>query len=334
MVNRMGGSDEERDGVSLTNLDQPLFEGADATKRDLVDYLDAVHRRIVPVLRERPLSVVRVLRGQAPFMQKNVPGYAPPWVRTARLWAETSKREVSYALCDDRRTLLWFANQRAVEYHPTLVRAGDRDRPTHLVLDLDPPEVDAFRLAVRAAQLVRQVLADAGLSGAVKTSGAKGLHVFVPIEEPESVEAVAAATRALAARAERLDPALATTAFIREDRAGKVFLDSTRAGGATVVAAYSPRVRPGAPVSFPLDWGELDAVVPADFTVRTAARLIADADPWADRMPPPQRLGADLIAEGRSIPVARVQAMHEGKRRARARRRDGDDDGAAGPGPA
>src|SRR5204863_2525560 len=99
---------------------------------------------------------------------------------------------------------------------------------------------------------------------------------------------VAAATRAVAARAEKLDPALATTAFIREDRGGKVFLDSTRAGGATVVAAYSPRVRPGAPVSFPVAWEDLDRVAPADFTVRTAARLAADGDPWADRMPEPQ----------------------------------------------
>ena len=134
------------------------------------------------------------------------------------------------------------------------------------------------------------------------------------------IEDVAAATRAIAARAERLDPELATTAFIREDRGGKVFLDSTRAGGATVVAAYSPRVRPGAPVSFPLAWDDLDRVAPADFTVHTAARLIADGDPWAEQMPAPQPLGADLIEEGHTIPIARVQAMHEGKRRARARR--------------
>ena len=178
----MSGGGEERDGVSLTNLDQPLFDGADATKRDLVDYLDAVADRIIPVLRDRPLSVIRVLRGQAPFMQKNVPKYTPPWVRTVSLWAETSKREVSYALCNDRRTLLWFANQRAVEYHPTLVRADHWDRPTHLVLDLDPPAGDAFGAAVRAAHLVRQALADAGLAGAVKTSGAKGVHVFVPLD--------------------------------------------------------------------------------------------------------------------------------------------------------
>jgi bifunctional non-homologous end joining protein LigD len=312
--------DEVRDGVSLTNLDQPLFDGAEATKRDLVDYLDAVRDRIIPVLRDRPLSVVRVLRGQAPFMQKNVPRYAPPWVRTVPLWAESSKREVSYALCNDRRALLWFANQRAVEYHPTLMRVDRWDRVTHLVLDLDPPSADGFASAVRAAWLVRQALADAGLAGAVKTSGAKGVHVFVPIGAQATIDDVAAATRAIAARAERLDPVLATTAFIREDRGGKVFLDSTRAGGATVVAAYSPRVRPGVPVSFPVAWDELDRVAPGDFTVHTAARLIAEGDPWADRMPEPQQLSSDLIEEGRAIPVARVQAMHEGKRRARARR--------------
>src|ERR671918_737642 len=179
---RVGGR-EQPDGVSLTNLDQPLFDGADATKRDLVDYLDAVADHIIPELADRPLSVVRVLRGQAPFMQKNVPKYTPPWVRTVPLWAEASKREVSYALCNDRRTLLWFANQRAVEYHPTLVRADRWDRVTHLMLDLDPSAVDAFAQAVRAAHLVRQALADVGLEGAVKTSGAKGVHVFVPIND-------------------------------------------------------------------------------------------------------------------------------------------------------
>jgi DNA ligase D len=313
-------NDEVRDGVPLTNLDQPLFDAAGATKRDLVDYLGAISDRIIPELRDRPLSVVRVLRGQAPFMQKNVPKYAPPWVRTVPLWAEASKRDVSYALCNDRKTLLWFANQRAVEYHPTLIRADRWDRSTYLVLDLDPPSADAFRLAARAAQLVRQTLAEVGLAGALKTSGAKGLHVFVPIDAEATIEEAAAATRAIAARAEFQDPALATTAFIREDRAGKVFIDSTRAGGATVVAAYSPRVRPGVPVSFPLDWAELDRVAPTDFTMRTAAALIADDDPWARQMPEPQALSSDLIEEGRAIPVARVQAMHEGKRRARARR--------------
>ncbi len=316
---------EERDGVPLTNLDQELFEGAGATKRDLVDYLDTVSGRILPVLRGRPLSVIRLLRGQDPFMQKNVPKYTPSWVRTVRMWAESSHREVSYALCDDRRTLLWFGNQRAIEYHPALGLVDDLHHPTHLVLDLDPPVTDAFGQVVRAAHLVRQALHESGLAGAVKTSGSKGVHIFVPLEPGQAHEDVAAATRALAVRAERIDPVLATTAFIKEDREGKVFLDSTRAGGATVVAAYSPRVRPGVPVSFPVGWDDLDGVSPADFTVHTAAALLAARDPWADAMPPPQRLGAGLIAEGHAIPIARVQAMHEGKRRARARRSaDGD----------
>jgi bifunctional non-homologous end joining protein LigD len=311
--------DEEREGVTLTNLDQQLFDGAGASKRDLVDYLDAVGERMIRELRDRPLSVMRVLRGQAAFMQKNVPKYTPEWVPTVPRWAEASKREISYALCNDRKTLLWFANQRAVEYHPTLFRIDEWDRPTHLVLDIDPPDADAFRLAVGAAHLVQQALADAGLLSAVKTSGAKGLHICVPLASA-TTEEVAAATRALAVRAERLDHKIATTAFVREDRLGKVFLDSTRAGGATVAAAYSPRLRPGVPVSYPLAWDEIDDVSPDDFTLHTAAALLSGKDRWADLMPEPQQLSEELVAEGRLIPIARVQAMHEGKRRARARR--------------
>jgi DNA ligase D len=314
-----GTDDGSRDGVALTNLDQPLFDGAEATKRDLVDYLDGVAGRILPVLADRPLSVIRVHRGEAPFMQKNVPKYAPEWVRTVQFWAETSKRNVAYALCNDRRTLLWFANQRAVEYHPTLVCAERPDRTTHLVLDLDPPEADAFPRAVAAALLVREVLTAAGLAGAVKTSGAKGVHVFVPIDDQPTLEEAAAATRAIAGRAERLDPKLATTAFMKEDRGGRVFVDSTRVGGATVVAAYSPRARPHVPVSYPVGWDDLDACTPGDFTLHTALGLLGDADPWATAMPAPQPLPAELIEEGQAIPVARVQAMHEGKRRARKR---------------
>src|SRR4051812_6485798 len=321
-------TDEERDGVKLTNLDQPLFDGAGATKRDLIDYLDAVGDRMISHIRDRPLSVMRVLRGQAPFMQKNLPKYTPDWVPTVQVWAEASKREISYALGNDRRTLLWFANQRAVEYHPTLFRAGHWDQPTHLVLDIDPPDGPAFGSAVAAARLVQQALADTGLTGAVKTSGAKGVHIFVPLAAA-TFEEVAAAPRALAVRAARLDPAIATTAFVREEREGKVFLDSTRAGGATVVAAYSPRLRPGVPVSFPVAWDDLDDVVPRDFTLRTAPGLMSPAGPWAENMPAAQRLPLGLIEEGRTIPIARVRAMHEGKRRARARR--GADDTGTGP---
>lgn len=148
---------------------------------------------------------------------------------------------------------------------------------------------------------------------------------MVPLAPGQQAADAAAATRAVAARAEQLGPELATTAFIREDRGGKVFLDATRAGGATVAAAYSPRVRPGTTVSFPLDWSELADAVPAKFTARTAAGLLGGHDRWGGLLPEPQQLPASLVAEGHQIPVARVAAMHEGKRRARSRRdaRDG-----------
>jgi len=311
---------ESRDGVDLTNLDKPLTDGPE-TKRDLVDYLDAVADRMVPVLTDRALSVVRVRPEQHQFMQKNVPKYTPEWVRTTSVWAEASKREIHYALCNDRRTLLWFANQRAVEYHPMLFTLGSVN-PSHLILDLDPPEGSGFDVVIATARLVEQALADSGLAGVAKTSGAKGLHIFVPLDAATSHDDAAAGTRALAARAARLDPEVATIAYIVDDREGKVFVDSTRSGGATVVAAYSPRVRPGVPVSFPLAWDQLDGVRPGDFTIRNAAAKLGAADPWRELMPPPQVLPVDLLEEGHAIPIARVAAMHEGKRRARARRQE------------
>jgi bifunctional non-homologous end joining protein LigD len=317
----VANDDPELAGVKLSHLDQPLFDGAEATKGDLVAYLDAVHERLLPELADRALSVVRARLGQAPFMQKNLPKYAPDWIRTTTVWANASKREVHYPVCDDRRTLVWLANQRAVEYHPALMRV-DSHAQTHLILDLDPPDDvepdEGFGMAVAAALLVRQALAGCGLTGGVKTSGAKGVHVFVPLAGDQDVADVAAATRALAARAARLDPAVATTEFVREERGGKVFVDSTRAGGATVVAAYSPRARPGVPVSFPVTWEELERVRPSDFTVRTAVGRLPSVDPWTEATSSPQRLPTDLVAEGHEIPIARVVAMHEGKRRKRA----------------
>lgn len=314
--------------VALTHLDDPLFDGAGATKRDLVGYVEAVQDQFLAQLSDRPVSVMRVRPGQAAFMQKNVPKYTPDFVRTVEVWAERSHRTVSYALCDDVSTLVWFANQRAIEYHVQLWRTVAAGRPDFLVLDLDPPEdasgdVDAgFGRAVNAALLVRQALTDLGLTGALKTSGAKGVHVFVPIDlsaagEPGPNDA-AAATRAIAARAAALDPDLATTEYIKADRGGKVFVDSTRAHNATVISAYSPRLRPGVPVSFPLAWTDAEDVVPRDFTITSAPGLLETADPWRDALPAPQSLPPDLVAEGHEIPIARVAAMHEGKRRKRA----------------
>ncbi|GAA1382979.1 ATP-dependent DNA ligase [Pseudonocardia kongjuensis] len=309
---------EVRDGVELTSLDDPVFDGAGVTKRELLDHLDAVAERMLPALADRPLSVVRARPGQRPFMQKNLPRGAPDWIPTLPVWAESSQRTVHYPVCADRRTLLWFGNQRAIEFHPTLLRTGATGAD-ELVIDLDPPPDGAFAAVVAAARLVRAALHELGLDAVVKTSGAKGLHLVVPLSAPLGVDDAFAATRALCARAEARGPDVATTAFIRDDRGGRVFLDPTRAGWATLVAVHSPRARPGLPVSFPVPWDALDDLSPADVTVRTAAGLLGDTDPWRTLRPAPAPLPEVLLDEGRAIPVPRVQAMHEGKRRKRAR---------------
>lgn len=310
------------EGVELKNLDAELFEGAGATKRDLVEHVRALAGPLVAELHGRPLTVTRVRPGQRPFVQKNLPESAPEWIATRDVWAEASHRTVRYPLADDARTLVWLAGQRAVELHPTVLD-GD-GAVTHLVLDLDPPAEAPFSSVVDAARLVERALGEAGLAGAVKTSGAKGLHVVVPVGGI-AVDDAAAATRALAARAERLGPGTATTAFLLADRGGRVFLDPTRAGGGSLACCYSPRVRPGTPVSFPVPWDALDDVVPTDVTVHNAARLAREAapetgDPWRAALPAPQEVPQVLLDEGHAIPVPRVAAMHEGKRRARARR--------------
>ena len=315
------GSDEERDGVRLSSLDSPLGDGLGVTKRDLVDHVDAFADRLVPLLADRPLTVKRVRPGAAPFIQRDVPKGAPEWVRTVATWSDRARREVHQVLADDRRTLLWLANQRAVEFHVPFSRVGE-EQPTGLVLDLDPPDGADFDVVVRTALLCRQALADAGLTAAVKTSGSTGVHVVVPVHG-SSAEDVAAATRALAARTERLDPELATTEYVVAERGTRVFVDSTRSGRGTIAAAYSPRVRPGLPVSTPVSWDALDDVQPREVTVRTARDRIGDGDPWAEALPEPHELPADLVAEGHTIPIARVQAMHEGKRRARAKAAEG-----------
>src|SRR3954470_24632224 len=160
-------SDEERDGVTLSSLHVPLGDGLEVTKGDLVDYVGAFADRLLPQLAGRPLSVKRVRPGQAPFMQRNVSKGAPDWVRTVAVWSWSAHREVHQVLCDDRRTLLWLANQRAVEYHVPFFRAGRETEPTGIVIDLDPPEGADFAVAVRAAGLVRRALDGFGLSGAV-----------------------------------------------------------------------------------------------------------------------------------------------------------------------
>lgn len=311
---------EERHGVSFSSLDDQLGDDLGVTKRALADHYDAFADRLVPLLAGRPLTTVRIRPGAASFVQRDVPRGAPDWVRTVATWSDRARREVHQVLVEDRRTLLWLANQRAVELHVPFSPATDEGfgEPTGLVLDLDPPDDGPFSAVVATARLARQALADAGLTAAVKTTGSRGLHLVVPVHGSPH-EDVAAATRALAARTAALDPDMATTQYVVAERGGRVFVDSTRAGRGTIVVAWSPRARPGLPVSVPVRWDELDDADPQGVTVADAAARFP-GDPWADALPEPRLLDAGLVAEGHTIPVARVAAMHEGKRRRKAAR--------------
>ena len=264
------------------------------------------------------LSVVRVRPGQPAFMQKNLPKYTPEWVERVRIWAEASKREVSYPLANDRRTLLWFANQRAVEYHVTLFRVGHADEPDYLVMDLDPPEGAGFSVVAQAAMLVRSALDETGLQGAVKTSGAKGLHVFVPLADGpllrtsrlrpgHSPPGPNAWTRSSLRRRSSRRTGTGRCSWIRPAPAARPWWRPT--AHASVQVCRSPSRWPGRPG--PRDAGRLHrSHRPGSAGLRRSR--------GATRMPDPQTLPADLVAEGHEIPIARVQAMHEGKRRARA----------------
>jgi DNA ligase D len=286
--------------VERTNTGKVFWPDAGITKGGFLDYLDAVAPFLLRGLRGRPLTVIRFPDGVDgfSFYQKDTPKGAPPWVPTYPVWATGAKREVRYTVCGSKPVLMWLGNQAAVEFHPWLSRIDRIERPTHLVMDIDPPP-GAFDRAVRVALLVRDALAEVGLSGAAKTSGSKGVHVYVPLQRRFSFLQVRDASLRLALRIEAEAPDEVTTAFRKDGRGDRVFLDTGRnAPGAHVVTAYSPRARPGAPVSFPVAWDALPNVRPLDFTIANVPGLLAsDGDLWHSLMPAPQRLPRALLTD-------------------------------------
>jgi len=288
--------------VQITRPDKLLWPALGITKQVYVDYLAAVADRMLPWLRDRPLSLVRApdgVDGQR-YFQKNTPSYAPSWIRTVTIPAPSAKRDVAYTVCNDADTLAWLGNQAALEFHPAPVRRDRLERPDLLVVDIDPPD-DAFDAAVEVAFLVLEVLDDLGLATLVKTTGGKGLHVVAPIVRHLAPERLRrAATRVTEIVTDRR-PDLVTAEFRKAGRKGRVMLDPSRNGpGATLVAPYSPRARADATVSFPVLPGELRSIAPGDFTVATARGLLdgAAAALWTDAADGPrQRLPASLLAE-------------------------------------
>ncbi len=284
-------------GFDLKNLDKVFWLEEGLTKGDLLAYLDAAAESLVPALRGRPLTLKRSPDGVHRFMffQKNTPDHAPAWLRTVRLRAETARRDVDYPLCNSKRALLWMGNQAAVEFHPWLSRVDLLDRPDFLVLDIDPQE-GRFSDAVNVALVVRDVLERFGLLGAAKTSGAKGVHVFVPLVRRHVYAEVRNASERIAAVVQNEAPDLVTTSFRIAERGGRVYLDTGRnAAGAHVVAPFSPRARPNATVSFPLPWTDLPEARPESFTIRSVLPMLRGGNRWRELLPPPQRLTSTLL---------------------------------------
>jgi len=286
--------------IEGTNLDKVFWPDAGLKKGDLLAYLDAVSGPILRALKDRPLTLIRYPDGidGFSFYQKNTPKSAPPFVKTVTVRAESAKRDVSYAVCNSKDALLWLGNQAAIEFHPWTSRRDKLGNPDQLVFDFDPPEGN-FRKSAEAASRMRDVMAEAGLQGAAKTSGSKGVHVYVPIQRRYHHGQVMAAADRLAARLEELEPTLVTTSFSKAGRNGRVLIDIRRnVPGQHVAAAYSPRARATATVSFPVPWEDLGTVDPGAFTIVTVPKLTANGrDPWHESLPRPQALPGALIRD-------------------------------------
>ena len=284
-------------GFDLKNLDKVFWPEQGLTKGDLLAYLNAAAESLVPALRDRPLTLKRSPEGvhRFVFFQKNTPDHAPAWLRTVTLRAETARRDVAYPLCNSKRALLWMGNQAAVEFHPWLSRVDLLDRPDLLVFDVDPQE-GRFTDAIDVALLVRDVLERFGLGAAAKTSGAKGVHVFVPLVRRHAYAEVRNASERIAAVVQQEAPDLVTTSFRIAERGGRVYLDTGRnAAGAHVVSPFSPRARPNATVSFPVPWTDLSMVRPEAFTIRSVLPILERGNRWRELLPPPQRLPLALL---------------------------------------
>ncbi len=263
--------------VKVTNPDKVLFPDAGHTKRDLVGYYLAVGDGIVRALRERPTQLRRFPDGIAgeQIYQKRVPEKRPEWIEVARV-TFPSGRHADELCVTEVAQVIWGANLAVIDFHPWPSRRTDVDRPDELRIDVDPQPGTTFSDGKRVAEIVHEVLAEIGYTGWPKTSGNRGIHVAVRIEPLWEFPVVRRCALALAREIERRAPDLVTTAWWKEERGEKVFIDyNQNARDRTIASAYSVRPRPDATVSAPVTWDELPAVETEDFTLVTMPKRFA-----------------------------------------------------------
>jgi bifunctional non-homologous end joining protein LigD len=268
----------------ITHPEKVLFPADGITKGDLARYYEGVAPLIVPHLRGRPITMERYPAGiQAKgFIQKDVSTGFPDWLERIELPKKAGT--VHYPLASDARSLLWMVNQNSVTPHVWVSRLPDLDRPDVCVFDLDPAREEPAELRTAALQ-VRALLAELGLRSFVKTSGSKGFHIIVPLDGKSDAESVSRFADGCGAVLVQRDPAHLTQEFIKVDREGRILMDTGRNWpGATFAAPYAVRPKPGAPVSAPCTWEEVEsgAAAPQTFTLRKMSDRIAETgDPWA-----------------------------------------------------
>ncbi|KWT60562.1 ATP-dependent DNA ligase [Streptomyces albus subsp. albus] len=283
--------------VRVSHPDKVYFPRRGFTKADVVRYYLSVGDGILRALKDRPTTLERYpdgVEGES-FFQKRAPKNLPDWIPTGRI-AFPSGRYADEICPTEPAAVLWAANLGCLTFHPWPVRRDDTEHPDELRIDLDPQPGTGYADAVRAALALRDVLDGLGLAGWPKTSGGRGLHVFVPIAPEWTFTQVRRSAIAVARELERRDPGRITTSWWKEERGARIFVDYNQtARDRTIASAYSVRPFPHAPVSAPLRWEELPDAVPEDFDLATMpARFAELGDPHADMDAHPCRLEAAL----------------------------------------
>jgi bifunctional non-homologous end joining protein LigD len=271
--------------VKITRPDKVLFPEDGITKRHLVDYYRRIVSWMLPHLRGRPLTLERFPDGidGTRLIQKSASAYNPEWIKTVTV--KKVGGTVKHVLCEDEATLAYLANQACITPHIWLSRTDAIQFPDQMVFDLDPSG-EEFAPVRATAQALRKILEQMRLPVYLKTSGSRGLHVVVPVRRDSDFDSVRAFARQVAEIAVREDSKNRTLEARKNDRRGRVYIDTNRnAYAQTVAPAYAVRPRPGAPVSVPLDWHELQKkdLRPDSVTIKTVfARLERAEDPWKD----------------------------------------------------
>ena len=289
--------------VKLSNADRVLFPKSGITKGELFDYYGRVAPILVPHLRDRPFTMKRWREGivGGSFFQKQAPKGIPDWIPTRRFTThprEGGSREVDFPLVNSREAILWMVQMHCIDLNAWYSRVDKPARPDFVLFDLDPPDGE-FPLAVRAAHLVREALEELELRSYVKTSGADGIHVLVPIARRHGYDETHRFAELVSKRLAENNPGVITTEWLKRKRVG-VLLDYHQNGaGKTIASVYSVRPKEGAPVSTPLRWDELTPELqPKQFTMAAALRR---AEEHGDLFEPVLRGGQSLGAALRRL---------------------------------